>query len=483
MEKAPNCVSFPSFEAPGQRVDFMRTLTLTLLLAVLFACGGGGGGGGTSDEAEVILNLSGPGDVNDYLPLETGNYWHFRGSSNNEFFYHSSVNIPGSTLVNGITSQILQELNVYATGPVTQSFLIEDANGIANMGSDELGDPFAAGTVPYWEYRFPLTVGTQFTQLDRSAINLNEDLDGDGVNDSVAVHAEVTVEAMESVTVPAGSFDNVLRIHREADLTYSLTADNSRVAGTADELAWLAPGVGWIRRSATLTIGGDSETQTEALDVYRVNNTGFGITDLQADSLSAQVAAGSIDVYLYPAAIGEPVLVYLHGLTGNADLLPYLPDFCGSGNRELPDVQAETCVIQPIDQRIIFAVRGNEQADYRLALSPAPGGGVPVNEGASDNPVTIPLNTLTPGQVGTRGTSYYAATGLAAADHAVSLLVPSGDARLHVYGDNTYSLELDCTLRDQLSTCTVNNSDAVYFSVESGPLNRDGAHYLLMVSE
>jgi hypothetical protein len=63
----------------------------------------------------------------------------------------------------------------------------------------------------------------------------------------------------------------------------------------------------------------------------------------------------------------------------------------------------------------------------------------------------------------------------------------SADADLHVYYDETYSMERDCTLRGYyiLGTypddCTLDDTSELYFSVSSGPLNTTGAVYNILV--
>ena len=56
-----------------------------------------------------------------------------------------------------------------------------------------------------------------------------------------------------------------------------------------------------------------------------------------------------------------------------------------------------------------------------------------------------------------------------------------------MFSDETYSIESDCTLRrpgDVTSSpegCTVATGAALYFSVSSGELNREGAGYIILV--
>jgi hypothetical protein len=90
------------------------------------------------------------------------------------------------------------------------------------------------------------------------------------------------------------------------------------------------------------------------------------------------------------------------------------------------------------------------------------------------------LRNSTVGLVGTRDASRYVTTGLTQDSPSASGL--TGDADLHVFSDETYSFEFDCTLRAfGAKECTLTTGTTLYFSVASGPVNRDGAGYLILV--
>jgi len=94
------------------------------------------------------------------------------------------------------------------------------------------------------------------------------------------------------------------------------------------------------------------------------------------------------------------------------------------------------------------------------------------------------------GEVATRGENRYRAVGLNPGKlYTVSIhpLSRPGEyrslaAHLHVFPDETYSLELDCTLRDRLNYCTLTTNGTLYFSVSAGELNRDGEVFLILVT-
>jgi|GEM_PF-2802706 len=465
----------------------MRKALIYVVCLVLVSCGGGGSSSGspTGQETPVILNLGGPGDVNDYLPLTPGNYWHYRGQSNLLSSYHSSVATLENGIFNGSTASVLLELNTYDDGAQVRHFLTEDGNGIANLSSDSLADFLSPQATAYWEYRFPLQTGSQFVQLDRTNINLDTDLDDDFINERFDIVATVRVQTLGPMTVAAGRFNDVYQIQRDAQMSLLLSFDQSRVSASLTEQVWLAPGIGWIKRSLSLTIDGETETQTEELDAFQVEGVAMGMQILSADFNAAQFEQTNASIYSYTTDTDQAQLIALAQPDTDAILAPYFPDVCLIAPGGLNANQPRFCVVEPINHRIVFAVNASTPAQYRLAIAEMPTGGNPISEGTANNPMTLPADILTAGQVETRATSFYQATGLITGTQEISLLGLESNsvAQLHVFSDNTYSQELDCTLRDQLNICSLPNRDAVYFSVTSGPLNRDGAHYLLLVSQ
>jgi hypothetical protein len=107
----------------------------------------------------------------------------------------------------------------------------------------------------------------------------------------------------------------------------------------------------------------------------------------------------------------------------------------------------------------------------------------PVDEGSRETPVPVMLDTLLCGHVGTRGESFYLVTGLAAdSTHTVRITPATGDARLRVFEDTIFVVELDCTLQAIAPLeCTLTTDDAIAFSVAAGPVERVGATYLVEV--
>lgn len=469
-----------------------RFLVLAAGVLALGSCGGGGGGGGDgdggsppSDEVKVELGLPGPGDPDNYFPMAVGDFLHFQGTisvGGTAVDYRNSVNMTGINIVNGVNTLVVRESNTYAVGEPASSYMVKDLNGIATLGTDST-DPMIAGLPPYWEVRFPLTVGAGFVQLDRTGLDFGEDLDLDTVNETVDLYSTVTVVGPGTVLVPAGIFFNAMEIRRNLIFTITLSRDRRVINETATDTAWFAPGVGWVKRVFDMTTLGVRETATEELDAYLVGGSMQGITVVAPYLADGRGAARRSGIYLFDPPAGENLTVALTGISGEADLAPIWPANCSQGHLQRPGTEPEECRLTAADARMLMEVNAPEASTYTISFAPTPVLGTPVNEGL----VNIPHNVPTKGQVATRGTSYYAATGFPLGRHTVSITGLSGDADLHVYADGTYSLELDCTLRapgdvlDEPQECTLPNTAEVYFTVTSGELNRDGAVYNILV--
>ena len=108
-----------------------------------------------------------------------------------------------------------------------------------------------------------------------------EDLDGDGINETVDVNSQVNFAAFEEVIVLVGSFANSIKIRVEVMIAITLSHDNTKVTGTGTTTQWFAPGLGLVK-SISITqfqYAGKSfsETVTQELVGLIVNGQGKGI--------------------------------------------------------------------------------------------------------------------------------------------------------------------------------------------------------------
>lgn len=473
---------------------FLKLIMPVGIIFLLFACGGGGGGGDSespsqSEELSFELGLDGPGDAGGYFPLEIGNVWVFEGtmfSASGSIDYHNTISINKTKIVEGFDALVVEETNSYAEGS-SESYIFKDLNGIANLGSSDEG-ALGVQLSRYWEGRFPVVSGESFVQLDRTGLTLGEDLDGDGINDSFDIRSIVTVVDFTSKTVPVGTFNNVVHIRRKINLDYILSFESDIIPATVEEDSYFASDVGFIERSLSITVDGSTERALEQLAAYVVNGQSAGLNRVTDSVIEGNgTPLGNEIYYWFEVVPNTDQTVSLTGLTDDADLLPILPNICTQGHTSLPDTKPEDCQLATAPYRVIFAVNGLESSEYILSIAQTPDFAFPVNEGETLNPIVIQDSIPTEGQVGSRGISFYTSTDLTYGNYTVSISGLSNDADLGVYTDGTYSSELDCSLikagdvLDYPEDCIVENVNELYFSVESGELNSEGASYIILV--
>lgn len=189
--------------------------------------------------------------------------------------------------------------------------------------------------------------------------------------------------------------------------------------------------------------------------------------------------------YEVPVVPGARYTVSITGLTDGATLRVL------GGNSECAvlslNVSPKDCTVTATGTLLTIRVEGDgvtgTASDYVVMAVPAVVATLPITGTSGSIPPGLP----TAGLVTTRDTSRYFATGLTPGTHTVSITGLTDDADLHLFSDETYSFELDCTLRrpgdvtNLPEDCTLTTGTVVYFSVTSGELNRDGSGYVILV--
>ncbi|MEP6891325.1 MAG: hypothetical protein ABI955_11600, partial [Nitrospirota bacterium] len=153
----------------------------------------------------------------DYFPDQIGNTWHYRGqitegplqTIEHKFFSNVS-SVTGTKVIKGMTATMFHDANPGNHGPM-DSFYRRDSVGIVYYGS-EPGTPFEKQLVPYQIVRFPMKLSSVFPQFNRKDLDFGTDLDRDGVNEKADAQGDATVLGHESVTVPAGTFKDAVKL-------------------------------------------------------------------------------------------------------------------------------------------------------------------------------------------------------------------------------------------------------------------------------
>ncbi len=189
----------------------------------------------------------------DYFPDTVGTRWQYRGQISEgplqtiEHKYFSNVSsVTGTrTMKGGLVVTVFHDTNPGNHGP-SDSFYRRDAAGVVYYGS-EPGTPLEKQLTPYQIIRFPMKVAQSFQQFNRTDIDFGSDIDGDGTNEHVDVEGLSTVMGQESVTVPAGTYPDAVRVEARMTLKIRLSSADRTAVGTDVMTAWFARGVGLVK--------------------------------------------------------------------------------------------------------------------------------------------------------------------------------------------------------------------------------------------
>lgn len=188
----------------------------------------------------------------DYFPDTIGSHWEYRGQITEgplqtiEHKYFSNVSsVTGTRSLKGVTVTTFHDTNPGNHGP-SDSFYRRDSVGIVYYGS-EPGTPLEKQLVPYQIVRFPMRVSSSFPQFDKKDLDFGTDMDEDGVNEKADVQGDSTVIGQESVIVPAGTFNDAVKIEARMRLKIRLSGAKQAVSGTDVMTAWFVKGVGLVK--------------------------------------------------------------------------------------------------------------------------------------------------------------------------------------------------------------------------------------------
>jgi len=261
-----------------------RILRFTVCLWVCLILGGAG------VEAEETVTLS---QSADYFPDMVGSHWTYRGqiiegplqTIDNKFFTNVST-VMGTKSMKGVTVTVFHDTNPGNHGP-SDSFYRRDTVGIVYYGSDP-GTPLEKQITPYQIVRFPVTVPSSFQQFDRASVDFGTDMDRDGTDEKVDVRGWTSVIGRETVVVPAGTFEDALKVEARMTMGIHLSSGNRKAMGTDIMTAWFAKGVGLVKYSERQELSAPKEDRgmvtevVEELEEYEVKASKESLSRLES---------------------------------------------------------------------------------------------------------------------------------------------------------------------------------------------------------
>lgn len=236
-----------------------RAMVLCMAAAALVGCGGGGGGGGSGLPDGLVFSAAG-----NFFPTDADSRWIYSTDPGREI---TTQSIAGTQAVAGGTAQVLQGVNL-GDGRRTAAYYLTDSEGVREYLPDN-GDPVTRALSGLHVVRWPAAAGDTFALLDRT-VDSGVDYDGDNRPDRIALRVDLSVIGSETVTTPAGRFENCA--HQRQSLQQTLMPSSGQADATivATIDSWFAPGVGLVRSIISLRGGDQTSRETQTLTGYRV---------------------------------------------------------------------------------------------------------------------------------------------------------------------------------------------------------------------
>lgn len=226
----------------------------------------------SADSSSLVIE-----DIHEYFPDQLGNEWVYRGrmiqggmvqiAEKNTQFTNVS-NVIGKETVDGVEVVVFHDTNPGNQGP-SDSYYLRDAAGIRYYGSKP-GTTLERQLVPYQIVRFPLEIPSSFKQFNRQGLELGMDIDRDGETETVDIVAVSYVQGRETLTVPAGTYANAVRLEATMTMHVHLSESGRTIRGTDTMTVWFARGVGllkYIERQTIPSLRSENERVIEVTEV------------------------------------------------------------------------------------------------------------------------------------------------------------------------------------------------------------------------
>jgi hypothetical protein len=232
-----------------------RRIAFTILYMAGWLLSVGMGFGSTVGSGPAVVLAAEPQPIANpeaYFPDTMGSRWRYRGQVIESPLqkidmkrFENVSTVQGTETQKGVAMKVYHDTNPGNHGP-SDSYYRRDAAGIVYYGSQP-GTPLEKQLVPYQIVRFPLMVPSSFQQFNRTGLSLGSDLDGDEKDERADVEAVVTMGGRETVSVPAGSYQDCIRLEARLTMHIHLTREKRTVHGTDVMTAWFAKGVGLVK--------------------------------------------------------------------------------------------------------------------------------------------------------------------------------------------------------------------------------------------
>ncbi|MBI5409356.1 MAG: hypothetical protein HZA14_08325 [Nitrospirae bacterium] len=241
---------------------------LSILFAIfLTACGSGGGGGGgdPTPGGEPPTEAATTYKMAEYFPLGQGDTWAYTTIENGVTgSYTRTVN--GTQTVNGVEAvKVIEDSGDY-------HLMTSDTNGLTEYGDYKIEDwgwYRLAYSPPINYFQNVISVGTKKTLSSDTTYT-----DSNNLSTTGTFSVETTVEGVEDATVPAGVFNNCLKIK----FIFNVTFWGGDYTQSGEIIQWLAKGVGIVKGSDNRTVNNHGAISTSTLTGELISATVGGVS-------------------------------------------------------------------------------------------------------------------------------------------------------------------------------------------------------------
>jgi hypothetical protein len=198
-----------------------------------------------------------------YFPDAIGLQWTYSGSVAKQIQRVSSDDYTNTAIVKGKTNKlgvpavIFWESNQSNQGQA-ESYFSRDSKGISYLGGRPTTD-FETQLVPFMAIPFPIVLGKTYLQVEKNNLQYDLDLDGDGQREKASARSEVTAVGLETVSTPAGIFNDTIKFQGVMTVWITLSRDAKRVPIVGKTAHWYAKDIGLVKQIEKLDFSEEIE--------------------------------------------------------------------------------------------------------------------------------------------------------------------------------------------------------------------------------
>ena len=209
---------------------------------------------------------------NTYFPIVEGATWTYQSTGGPVGGYGftdtiTSVRTDGFTL----TSQFDELTRTQEWGCTSEGLVALQLGGTsaATLNSQEMQVNLNVSNVS--GISFPATINPGDTWQHALEFTGNMVVGGQEIDANGSAQSSFTAIGMESVTVPAGTFEALkVRVDSTINITGVFQGVSVPLTISSPYDYWFAPGVGWVKASGTGDVAGESFTETIELQLYNI---------------------------------------------------------------------------------------------------------------------------------------------------------------------------------------------------------------------